>query len=77
VLTSLPDRLKKCDNWLCRRKTRLYSVFCCVPCALAHDHGYEVHEYAHLSHTTMCDQRDAARGSWVDPYSPPPLPMET
>lgn len=76
-LTTLPVQLKKCGNSACDRQVRMSVVYCCGPCGGASLHSHEIHDKGPLAHTSTCDQRHAERGSWRDPYAPPPLMTPT
>jgi hypothetical protein len=62
---TLSWELKKCDNPICLRQVRTVYRYCCVPCEVAHEGKFEIHE-----HTSLCDARDSERGPYVDPWEP-------
>jgi hypothetical protein len=45
-----------CRNPLCDRRVTM-ALYCCAPCARAHDDVYEIHEDGPLAHTAACDER--------------------
>lgn len=55
-----PDDLRPCANHLCRGLVIV--GFCCPPCALAAQNGYEIHEDGPLGHSETCMARQRARG---------------
>lgn len=57
--------LQKCANPACTRQVKASVRYCCGPCVLACQGSFEIHE-----HTGLCDQRDAQRGPYIDPWSP-------
>lgn len=45
-----------CRNPLCERRVTV-ALYCCAPCAMAHDGGYEIHETGPLAHSEGCNKR--------------------
>lgn len=61
---------KKCNNSLCLRKVKQSVMYCCHPCGLAQERGYEIHETGPLGHTTTCNARNEERKP-IDPADAP------
>lgn len=68
--------MKKCSNSLCDRAVKDWTIYCCEPCAQAHEGSYEIHEDGILGHTSGCEERHAARGAYRDPWAPPAMDEE-
>lgn len=55
------ENLHKCANLECERLTT--ADYCCAPCRMAAEGGYEIHPDGPLGHSEGCDKRHMVRFS--------------
>lgn len=53
--------LRSCANPLCDYLLAGGALYCCDPCSLAHERGYEIHGDGPLGHDPRCARREEQR----------------